>query len=248
MDRNDQLVLALPSDPTATFVTYATPPNEAAAHFLQTLAADTAMGRQGFLWGPRGVGKTHLLQAFCHAAGEAGAQVGILPLGDLAHADPAVLEGLEQLDALCLDDLHVVAGSRPWEMALFTLVNACRERGTTLLMSAAHPPRALALRLPDLASRLVWGSVFGLENLDDSGRMRALRAQAHARGFTIPEEVMAFLLRHGPRRMDRLVAVLDALDRRSLVHKRRVTIPLAREVLALSQATGQGGARPHSGP
>ncbi len=236
MDRNDQLLLTLPAHPSATFETFVTPPNEAAAHFLRKLAdgeAGPAPPHQGLLWGPTGSGKTHLLQAFCRTAAERGARVASLPMGELVQAGSTLLDGLEGLDAICLDDIDAVAGREAWELALFTLVNACRRTGTMLLMSASHSPRALELRLPDLASRLLWSAVFRLRPLDDAGRMRALQRHAHNRGFSIPEEVLGFLLRRGPRHMSGLMQVLDTLDRRSLIHQRRVTIALAREALAL---------------
>jgi DnaA family protein len=234
MDRDAQLVLSLPADPGATFDTFATPPNETAVHHLLELAARARRAdtpRQVVLWGPPGVGKTHLLQAFCHAAAEHGARVAMVPLDDLLELGPGILEGLGTLDAVCLDDVDAVAGREAWELGLFTLINSARGQGATLVLSATQSPRALPLRLPDLASRLLWGAVFGLAPLDDAGRSRALRAHADTRGFRIPDEVIAYLMRHGPRDMRALMEILGALDRRSLVHKRRVTVPLAREVL-----------------
>jgi DnaA family protein len=43
--------------------------------------------------------------------------------------------------------------------------------------------------------------------------------------------VIAYLLRHAPRDMASLIAILDALDRYSLEQKRPVTLPLVRDAL-----------------
>ncbi len=234
MERDAQLVLALPADPGATFETFTTPPNEAVVHHLTALAAGAHQGDtpcQVLLWGPRGTGKTHLQQAFCRAAAEHGARVALVPLTEFTQTGPAMLEGLEALDGLCLDDIDAVAGDPDWEIGLFSLINAARERGATLVLGSTPPPRSLPLRLPDLASRLLWGTVFGLDALDDAGRSHALRAHARARGFHLPDEVLAYLMRQGPRDMHALMAVLGILDRQSLVRKRRITVPMAREAL-----------------
>lgn len=242
MDRDAQLVLSLPTDPGATFATFATPPNEAVVDHLHRLATgDGAQTAQVVLWGPPGSGKTHLLQAFCQAAAQQGARVGLLPLGELAPMGPDLLEGLETLDAVCLDGLDTVAGDPAWELGLFTLINAARRHGARLVVSTAQAPRGLALHLPDLASRLLWGSVFRLEPLDDTARGRALRLHAAARGFRLPDEVLGYLMRRGPRDMHRLMEVLAALERRSLVRRRRITVPLAREVLAGASSGGKPG-------
>ena len=56
-----------------------------------------------WLWGRKGCGKTHLLQAACAAVTERGGSAAYL---DLATApDRELLEGCEGLDLVCLDGL-----------------------------------------------------------------------------------------------------------------------------------------------
>ncbi len=45
----------------------------------------------------------------------------------------ASLQGLEQLDLVCVDDIHVIAGDRAWEEALFHCFNRIREANGRLL-------------------------------------------------------------------------------------------------------------------
>jgi DnaA family protein len=49
--------------------------------------------------------------------------------------------------------------------------------------------------------------------------------------MTLPDEVADYLLRRLPRDLGTQLAVLDALDRYSLAHKRALTVPLVREAL-----------------
>ncbi|MBL4622321.1 MAG: ATP-binding protein, partial [Immundisolibacteraceae bacterium] len=79
------------------------------------------------IYGATGTGKTHLLQGLCQTAGNLKMRCGYLPLRDLKQASPAVLEGLEQLDLLCLDDIHTIAGDNEWERGLFNLFNLSRQ-------------------------------------------------------------------------------------------------------------------------
>src|SRR5690606_17785159 len=114
---------------------------------------------------------------------------------------------------------------------LFLLFNDLRERGHVLVASAACPPRGLQACLPDLASRLAWGTVYQLEELDDAGKAEALRARAHARGFDLGDDILAYILQRSARGTASLFAVLDRMDQLSLAEKRKVTIPFIREIM-----------------
>ncbi len=63
-----------------------------------------------YLWGGTGTGKSHLLQAACRRADEQGRRAAYLPLAMVTELAPAVLDGLEQMDLVCLDDIHRAAG------------------------------------------------------------------------------------------------------------------------------------------
>ena len=87
-----------------------------------------------YLFGGTGSGKSHLLQAACHLAGDSALY---LPLGELAHyAAGDVLAGVETLDLVCLDDIGSVLGNDDWELSLFELFNRARQWGCRLLLSA----------------------------------------------------------------------------------------------------------------
>ncbi len=120
------------------------------------------------LHGPSGSGKSHLLQACCHSAGE---HALYLPLGELAsYPADQVLEGIDAMQLLCLDDLQAILGKADWETALFNLYNRARESGQSLILAANAPPRQLPVALADLQSRLSWAVVFQLPAIDDDRR------------------------------------------------------------------------------
>ena len=120
-----------------------------------------------YLCGPAGTGKSHLLQACCHAQGGA---AQYLPLADLRDFPPDdVLQGLAGMELVCLDDLQAVVGAEAWELALFNFYNEAHKQGCRLLVAASEPPRALALQLEDLRSRLSSGVVYQLRDASDEG-------------------------------------------------------------------------------
>ncbi|MEQ8231848.1 MAG: DnaA regulatory inactivator Hda [Gammaproteobacteria bacterium] len=184
-----------------------------------------------YLWGAPASGKSHLLQAAVRAASERGARTMYLPLGELLAAGPAVLDGLDAIDAVALDDLDACAGDAAWEQRLFHLYNALVGVGGRLLWSGARAPAACPLGLRDLASRLAASLVFHLRELDDAAKAAVLAARAHERGLELAPAVLEFILRRERRDMGALVALLEELDAASLRQRRALTVPFVRAVL-----------------
>jgi DnaA family protein len=183
-----------------------------------------------YLWGPSGVGKSHLLHAACRAAAEAGRTAGLVSPADPDLA-PAALDGLAGLGLVCVDDLGAAAGLGAWESALFRLYNEVEARGGRLLLAAPGPPGGCGLVLPDLASRLGAALVVRLHPPDEQTRRAVLGKGARARGFELPEEVVDYLLARVPRDLSSLQVLLDRLDEVSLAERRPVTVPLVRKLL-----------------
>jgi DnaA family protein len=181
-----------------------------------------------WLWGAHGTGKTHLLQAVCAAAGTAAAY---FPLQRPPRLPPEALAGFERTQVLCIDDLEQVAGDTAWEQALFRLFNSAAELDTRLIFAAALAPRQLEWTLEDWRSRAAACVVYQLRELDDAGRIEALRLRAAQRGLQLPRETAEYLVQHLPRDLPTLCRILDDLDEASLVAQRRLTIPFIRDAL-----------------
>ena len=128
------------------------------------------------------MGRSHLLQAACLRFEQRGEAAVYLPLAEVAEYGPELLDGLDQSELVCLDDLDAVAGRADWEEALFHLFNRLRDSGRRLLLAATASPRELPVQLPDLQSRLTLALVFQLHALSDEDKLRALQLRASRRG------------------------------------------------------------------
>lgn len=226
---NPQLPLGISLRDDATLGNFVAGENRQLLAELARLSAERGEASL-YLWGPRGCGKSHLLQAACHAACEHGRASVYLPLGEAGIA-PEVLEGLERLELVCIDDLDRVAGDGAWEEALFHLYNRLRARGGIWLAAADRSPGVLPIALADLASRLAWGASYRVKGLSDEDRVELLVERAASRGLDVSAETAIYLVRRAPRETGVLLTLLERLDEASMSAKRRITIPFVKEVL-----------------
>jgi DnaA-homolog protein len=213
----------------ALFASFLPAHNAEALQHLQRLASGAA-GALTWLCGPPGAGKSHLLQATCAAASEH-MRAGYVPLADVAALGVGVLEGLPQMECLCLDDVDRVAGQLDWERGIFGLLREMEEGGARLILAAGGPPALLRWALADLGSRCGAGAVFQLRVLEEDEQHAALRLRARQRGLELPDETWQWLRKRFPRDMRTLYRLLDTLDEAALAAQRRLTVPFIREVL-----------------
>ena len=231
VDTSRQLPLALQLENGATFENFVASGNEEVLSIARAMVAGIGLPFL-YLCGGEGTGKTHLLAASCHCLAHAKGTVAHLPLRQISVLNPALIAGLEQLDLLCIDDIDAIAGDRAWEEELFHLYNRLERVGGRLIVASRIPPSKIEFKISDLGSRLTSGVVFRLRSLDDESRAVVLRSRAEQRGFEIPDEVVAFLLKRCPRDLHTLASLVERIDYLTLTAKRRVTIPFVKSLFA----------------
>jgi len=216
----EQLIFELAAPEPPTFANFLPGPNRELVAALARVAVGGGTETGMVLWGPPGVGKTHLLRATA-AAAEARRPVTFCPDPLSLPSDPPVTASLVLVDGV--DQADAAAQGR-----LFTLYNALRAAGGTLVAAAEVPPARMPVR-DDVRSRLGWGLIYEVLPLADEDKPAALAAYARSRGFALGDDVIAYLLAHGRRDMTSLMTTLAALDRHSLASKRPITTPLLKE-------------------
>lgn len=225
-----QLPLAMQLPDTHTFTTFVAGENREILALLRETDAPFV-----YLWGARGVGKSHLLHAMC-------AQLNVdmtamyVPLRDLVEQQvkPSILRGLEQFSLVCIDDLEAVVAQHEWCFELFALFNRIQDRGQSrLLVTASMSPTQLPAAIPDTQSRLQWGIAVQLKALQDNDKAQALQLRATALGLQLRDETALFMVQRLGRDMTELMGALAKLDRASMAAQRRLTIPFVKQVLEI---------------
>lgn len=226
-----QLTLNFCLDQQANFDNFYVGDNETLVASLKSLVAGDGE-RFVSLWGTN-VGRTHLLQACCHAVDENEKGVFYLPLKKYREFSTDVFEGLESLHLLCIDNIEKIAGNKEWEEAFFHCYNRLAQSGTRLVIAGIKPPSRIKFSLSDLRSRLASGVTFQVKSLSDDQKIAALQMRAKARGLVLTESTGRFLLSHYRRDIRSLCELLESLDLATLTEQRKLSIPFIKKLLNL---------------
>ncbi len=224
------LMVQLPDD--ETFDSFKGDVNQGVVSQLKSFIEQKQQNAHSFyLFGLASTGKSHLLHASSSYAAHLGKSSVCLSCAELIQLPVAVLEGLEQIDFICLDDIHLIANNTQWQQAIFDLYNRVLEQNNYLLISGDESAQQLGISLPDLVSRLSWGLTEQVKPMDDAEKVQALQYRATQRGLFLSDDVVKFLLNRFSRDMSNLIKSLDALDKASIQEQRKITIPFIKEVL-----------------
>lgn len=230
-----QLTLDVSLEDYHTFDNFWVGDNENLVNYLRTFSSVDALtlsGQYVYVWGQRNSGRSHLLQACCHEISKFDRSCFYLSLPSIDKLNPQILENMESTSLVCLDDIQNIGNKQNWEEEIFKLFNGIIENKNRLIVSADVAPQLLPIALPDLKSRLLSGLSLQIKTLNDEQKLLALQMRAHKRGLVFPEAVGKYLLYRYARDTKSLFAVLDRLDKASLVSQRKLTIPFIKEVLA----------------
>lgn len=223
-----QLVLDIAPGPRYDEDDFLVSRSNAAAHAAVELWPDWP-SRTLVLVGPPGAGKSHLGAIWARRA-----QARVVPAAAFAGQDVAAIPAgrnvlLENADRLAGEDRR-----------LFHLMNLLAETGGSLLLTACAFPALWPVQLPDLASRLRRATVAEIFAPDDDLIRAVLVKLLVDRQLTIDMTVIDYVVTRMEPTLDAVRRLVDSLDREALSRGRRITKPIAADVLEALQAREEG--------
>jgi chromosomal replication initiation ATPase DnaA len=174
------------------------------------------------LVGPSGAGKSHLSHIWTEMTDGI-----VIDARSLMDVD---LHEISQA-ALCVENMHLIAGDEALESHAFHLHNLAQETGAPLLMTGIGVPAMWGIELPDLASRIQGTSVAELRAPDDALLNAVLVKQFSDRQIAIDPKVVNFVLPRMERSFTGVATLVGALDKAALKAGKSISVKLARQVL-----------------
>ncbi|MBL4772378.1 MAG: hypothetical protein JKX98_01850 [Alcanivoracaceae bacterium] len=183
-----------------------------------------------FLWGESGSGKSHLLQAFVENLNDRNKSAVILTFEEISLRQNISL--IEMFDYICIDQVEKITADKLLEESLFLWINEVRQAQKKIILASQISNNSEKWQLPDLRSRLQWGRTHQVKALDRDEVLQVFLSQAQQKGIVIDERVGLYLKNNCPMNMNFLSQLVNKLDEETLIHKKTVTIPLLKKILA----------------
>lgn len=203
--------------------------NAAALRFARRIVDPDDPEKLLYLHGPAGSGRTHLLKSI------ASDSIPYVSLRESPGSDQ-LLSLFSGAAGLVVDDLHEMPENERLQASLWQLFNEFHTSGRIIAMAGLYPPRDLSTIDEHLSSRLLWGLVARLDTSDDHSRSMIIKKVAEDRQIRVPDDVIDYILSTASREVGDLIVCFNQLYRFSMAEKRRITLPLAREVHELVTA------------
>lgn len=169
------------------------------------------------LYGAPGCGKTHLSHVWQH---KSGARHILLEENTLPEAACSLI--IENVDSLLKTSVM--------QETLFHLYNWQKEKGGTLMLTADQHPKHWQLDLPDLRSRMLASMAIEIGPPDDDLLAAVIVKQFMDRQITVPLEVVTYLMPRIERSFEAARDIVMKIDQLALSQKRKITIPLVRNL------------------
>ncbi len=197
--------------------------NKAAFDFARKISDPSDPETVLYLYGPPGSGKTHLLRAI------SGITIPYISLRNPVR--PELLISLyADAAGMVLDDLNDMPDDADMRGAVWQLFNDFHHSGGIIAMAGSVAPRDLVMLDDHLISRLLWGLVARMDTSDDASRRMIIKKVADDHQIRIADDVIDYMLANTSRETGALILFFHRLFRCAMEEKRRITIPLAREV------------------
>ena len=195
--------------------------NQAALDFIDSFYKSKI--RTGVLIGPKGSGKSHLVNVFCN-------NTEIDKLKILQNFNIDIYKIFEENDAIIIEDIDLVS-SKDEEEHLFHCINLSKELKKILLLTSGTELSNINIKIPDLRSRLdSLQRIKILEPNDDLMNSLILKL-FHDRQILIKPNILKYLLKRIDRSYAGISEIISLIDNASLSKNKSISIALIKELL-----------------
>ena len=179
-----------------------------------------------FIYGPSGIGKTHLLHAIVNRIKQKLPEVKILYIrGDdfinqmIDHLAKKTMnefkEKYRKCDVLLIDDIQFIAGKTSTQEEFFHTFNALYDDHKQIILTSDRPPREIKPLEDRLVTRFEWGILADIQPPDPELRMAIIKKKAEQVKLKMSEEVLEYLaenLRSNIRQIEGAIKQLSAMS------------------------------------
>jgi chromosomal replication initiator protein len=194
------------------------------------------------IYGPTGLGKTHLVQAIGNRILQRNPNAKVLYTNSekftmeyinaiQTNKVPDFTSFYRGVDVLIVDDIQFLGGKEKTQDMFFHTFNALHQEGKQLILTSDKQPKDLADLDERLISRFQWGLTTDIQPPDLETRIAILQQKSMEEGMDLPGDVLEYIGRHVTSSVRELEGCLISLLAKVSLDSRELTIELAKEVV-----------------
>lgn len=195
-----------------------------------------------FIYGPSGLGKTHLLHAICNYTHTYKPSLSVLFVSSETftnelidaiqnHTMPKFRAKYRNLDFLLIDDVQFFGSRDSTKMEIFNTFNELFDKKKYIIMTSDRTPSDIDKLEDRLQSRFSSGLVAPISPPDYEICCIILQKRAEKMGITLPKDVVDYIASHINTNVRELEGAFNKLVTFSHIKKEPITLPFAREAL-----------------
>tara|TARA_X000000368_G_scaffold320379_1_gene257617 strand:+ start:723 stop:1412 length:690 start_codon:yes stop_codon:yes gene_type:complete len=177
-----------------------------------------------YICGEKSSGKSHLLHSACNYFGEKNKNCVYFPLNNFKNFKNDILNGFEEYDLVCIDDIDCIYGDKEWEYSLFILLNRILDSSKKIIFTSTTSLVLDKIKLKDLKSRISWGLIFMINKPSDSTKEKILQNIILEKEYNISLDVINHLLKKKNRDITSLINLVHKTGNYSLSVNKKIGI------------------------
>ncbi len=202
-----------------------------------------------FIYGPPGLGKTHLLFAIVNHLRERNPHADILyKTGEeftqemvdslVQKSNVAFREKYRSVDVLLIDDIQFIEGKDKTQEEFFHTIDTLFQQQKQVIITSDRPPKEINLE-DRLKSRCEMGLIADIKPPDAELRTAIFKKKSVDMGVDIPDNVLGFLAENIKTNIRQIEGAIKKLKAHSFIEDREITLDMAVSVLSEYLKTAQ---------
>ena len=197
-----------------------------------------------FLFGPSGLGKTHLLFAIMNEVRQLHPNFNILyvtseeftnelidALALRQNRNLAFKEKYRNVDMLLVDDVHFIAGKYSVQEEFFHTFNALYNEKKQIILTSDRPPRDISYLESRLQTRFESGLMADIQPPDTELRAAIFKMKTQLLGIRLDNEVLTYLSENITNNVRQIEGALKRLRAQSFITGEPISKAMAADVL-----------------
>ena len=202
----DEKTTLMDFNPQFSFENFVVGPSNRFAHGAATAVSNNPGQTYNplFIYGPPGVGKTHLLYAIANGIRRNNSSAKIVYIkGDQFTNEliAAIQSGkniefrnkYREADLFLIDDIQFIAGKDSTQEEFFHTFNKLYEEHKQIVMTSDRKPSDMLTLEDRLRTRFEWGLLASIEAPDYETRMAIIKTKAESLGLDLPDDVCNYI-------------------------------------------------------